>query len=151
METFKRSLDDFHVFDETNRLSGGSDAAASATDDDDDADDKEADDESTSSRPGAWITVEELSDDPFAEPEWEGDDDELVRAQVQEMLRAKREARGDDGVDDDDAAAAADKEQRRRFEAEEAKKRKEAEEDEESQSTATVTADDSYDGVAEDR
>ena len=151
METFKRSLDDFHVFDETNRRSGGSDAAASATDDDDDADDKEADDESTSSRPGAWITVEELSDDPFAEPEWEGDDDELVRAQVQEMLRAKREARGDDGVDDDDAAAAADKEQRRRFEAEEAKKRKEAEEDEESQSTATVTADDSYDGVAEDR
>ena len=151
METFKRSLDDFHVFDETNRRSGGSDAAASATDDDDDADDKEADDESTSSRPGAWITVEELSDDPFAEPEWEGDDDELVRAQVQEMLRAKREARGEDGVDDDDAAAAADKEQRRRFEAEEAKKRKEAEEDEESQSTATVTADDSYDGVAEDR
>jgi hypothetical protein len=149
METFKRSLDDFHVFDETNRLSGGSDAAASAS-----ATDDESSDESTSSRPGAWITVEELSDDPFAEPEWEGDDDELVRAQVKEMLRAKRESRGEEGDDDDDAEAAAEKEQRRRFEAEEAKKRKEAEEEEEegeSGSTATVTADDSYDGVAEDR
>jgi hypothetical protein len=149
METFKRSLDDFHVFDETNRLSGGSDSAASAS-----ATDDESSDESTSSRPGAWITVEELSDDPFAEPEWEGDDDELVRAQVKEMLRAKREARGEEGDDDDDAEAAAEKEQRRRFEAEEAKKRKEAEEEEEegeSGSTATVTADDSYDGVAEDR
>ena len=148
METFKRSLDDFHVFDETNRLSGGSDSAASAS-----ATDDESSDESTSSRPGAWITVEELSDDPFAEPEWEGDDDELVRAQVKEMLRAKREARGEEGDDDDDAEAAAEKEQRRRFEAEEAKKRKEAEEEEEEESgsTATVTADDSYDGVAEDR
>ena len=150
METFKRSLDDFHVFDETNRRSGGSDAAASATDDDD-ADDKEADDESTSSRPGAWITVEELSDDPFAEPEWEGDDDELVRAQVQEMLRAKREARGDDGLSTTTtrrrrrtkSSGGGSRRRRRR--------REKKEEDEESQSTATVTADDSYDGVAEDR
>ena len=153
METFKRSLDDFHVFDETNRRSGGSDSAASATENKENKEaDDESTDESTSSRPGAWITVEELSDDPFAEPEWEGDDDELVRAQVKEMLRVKKEARGEDD-DDDDAEAAAEKEQRRRFEAEEAKKRKEAEEeeDEESGSTATVTADDSYDGVAEDR
>ena len=147
METFKRSLDDFHVFDRANRRSGGSDAGdASATDD------ASTTSSSGESRPGAWISVEELSDDPFAEPEWRGDDDELVRAQVEEMLSAKREARRADGDDEaaEKNASAEDQEQRRRFEMEEAK-REEEEEDADRESTATVALDDSYDGVAEDR
>ena len=146
LEAFKNSLDDFHVFDRAPARSGGSDESKETNDDDDDDE---------NARPGAWITVEELSDDPFAEPEWRGDDDALVKAQVEEMLAAKRDERraaGDAAADDEAAAAEAkaEEKQKRRFEMEEAKREAEEEEEEEAKSTATIEADDSYDGVAED-
>ena len=150
LEAFKNSLDDFHVFDRAPARSGGSDADASSNES------KETNaKEKENARPGAWITVEELSDDPFAEPEWRGDDDELVKAQVEEMLAAKRDERraaGDAAAEDEAAAAEAKKEEerKRRFEMEEAKREAEEEEEEETKSTATIEADDSYDGVAED-
>ena len=145
LEAFKNSLDDFHVFDRAPARSGGSDESKETND---------ADDDDENARPGAWITVEELSDDPFAEPEWRGDDDALVKAQVEEMLAAKRDERraaGDAAADDEAAAAEAkaEEKQKRRFEMEEAKREAE-EEEEEAKSTATIEADDSYDGVAED-
>ena len=145
LEAFKNSLDDFHVFDRAPARSGGSDESKETNDDDD---------ENENARPGAWITVEELSDDPFAEPEWRGDADALVKAQVEEMLAAKRDERraaGDAAADDEAAAAEAkaEEKQKRRFEMEEAKREAE-EEEEEAKSTATIEADDSYDGVAED-
>ena len=145
LEAFKNSLDDFHVFDRAPARSGGSDESKETNDDDD---------EHENARPGAWITVEELSDDPFAEPEWRGDDDALVKAQVEEMLAAKRDERraaGDAAAADEAAAAEAkaEEKQKRRFEMEEAKREAE-EEEEEAKSTATIEADDSYDGVAED-
>jgi hypothetical protein len=147
LEAFKNSLDDFHVFDRAPARSGGSDESKETNNAD-------ADDETENARPGAWITVEELSDDPFAEPEWRGDDDALVKAQVEQMLAAKRDERraaGDAAADDEAAAAEAkaEEKQKRRFEMEEAKREAEAEE-EETKSTATIEADDSYDGVAED-
>ena len=75
-----------------------------------------------SARPGAWITVEELSDDPFQEPDWLGDDSALVKAQVQEMLEAKRKERAAKGdtTENDAAVEKRDAEEMRAFEIAEA-------------------------------
>ena len=150
LETFKKSLDDFGVFDRANRLSGGSDEATRATDDANAAAGSSTS-SSNDARPGAWISVEELSDDPFAEPEWRGDDREVARAEVEEMLSAKREARRSDGGDEASAEDVKDEERLRRFEMEEAKRKHTDKDAADAEEDATIESDDAYDGVVEDR
>lgn len=145
-------------------------------DSDDEVSKNASDDDSSSSkkqdipdpqRPGAWITVEELSDDPFAEPEWLGDDSDVVKAQVQEMLEQKRKERAAKGdTEEDDAATEAeDAHEMRLFEIAEAEKKANAKKETTAKETAEETVkkeikkvsakhkkpvthdDDSYDGT----